>query len=146
MALFKQLVSTVKGHKEFEKFWFCGGSIDPCFYVKKSTKPILYVALYIDDNLMIGNSATIDDAILALKNKGLVLKIMEGLQDYLSYKIKISDDKKHAWLGQPHLIKNLKSKFGKLINKVQSCKAPGTPKFLIIRPTEDIKKILIENQ
>ena len=67
-------------------------------------KGIIYVALYVDDNLMIGDSAMIDDAILALKNKGLVLKTVEGLQDYLSCKIKISKDKKCAWLGQRHLI------------------------------------------
>ena len=45
---------------------------------------------------MIGDKATIDDAILVLKNKGLVLKIMEALQDYLSCEIKISDDRKRA--------------------------------------------------
>ena len=95
---------------------------------------------------MIGNSATMDDAILALKNKGLVLKIVEGLQDYLSCEIKISNNKKHAWLGHPHLIKNLKSKFEKLVNEVRSHKTPGTPKLLIVRPAEDITKILMEDQ
>ena len=120
---------------------FIGGNIDPCLYVKKSTKGIVYIALYVDDNLMIDDIAAIDDAIVALK-----LKILEGLQDYLSCKIKISNDKKHAWLGQSHLIKNLESKFGKLVNKVWSHKTPGTPKFLIIRPTKDIKKILVEDQ
>ena len=75
---------------------FFGGSIDPCLYVKKSAKGIVYVALYVDDYLMIGDIAAMDDAIKALKNKGLVLKIVEGLQDYLSCKIKFSDDKKHA--------------------------------------------------
>ena len=63
---------------------------------------------------MVENIAAIDNAIEALKNKGLVLIIVEGLQDYLSCKIKIPDNKKHTWLGQPHLIKNLESKFGKL--------------------------------
>ena len=58
---------------------FIGGSIDPCLNVKKSAKGIVYMALYVDDNLMIGDSATIDDAILVLKNKGLVLKIVEGI-------------------------------------------------------------------
>ena len=88
-----------------------GGSIDSCLYVKRSAKGIVYIALYVDDNLMVANKAAMDDAILALKNKGLVLKVVEGLQDYLSFEIKISDDTKRAWLGQPHLIKNLKSKF-----------------------------------
>ena len=54
---------------------------------------------------MIDNSAKVDDAILVLKNKVLVLKLVEGLQGYLSCEIKISKDKKRAWLEQPHLIK-----------------------------------------
>ena len=68
-------------------------------------KGIVYLALYVDDNLMIGDIATINNTIEALKNKWLVLKIVEGLQDYLSCKTKFSYDKKQAWLGQPHLIK-----------------------------------------
>ena len=39
---------------------FLGGSIDPCLYVKKSAKGIVYVALYVDNNLMICDSAMID--------------------------------------------------------------------------------------
>ena len=57
---------------------------------------------------MVGGVEAIDDAISSLKENELVLKIMEGLQDYLSCKIKFSKDKKRAWLGQPHLIKNWK--------------------------------------
>ena len=95
---------------------------------------------------MVGNIATIDNAIEALKSKGLRLKIVEGLQDYLSYKIKFSGNKKHAWLGQTHPIKNLENEFGGPVNHIQSHKAPNTPKFLIVRPTEEIKKILIKDQ
>ena len=84
---------------------------------------------------MVGDIAAIDDAIEALKSKGLVLKIMDGLQNYLSCEIKISDNKKRAWLGQPHLIKNLENKFGGLVSKVWHHKTSHTPKFLIIRPT-----------
>ena len=71
---------------------------------------------------------------------------MEGLQDYLSCKIKFSDKKKHAWLGQPHLINNLENKFGGLVNHIQSHKTPSTSKFLIVRLMEEIKKISIEDQ
>ena len=35
---------------------FVGGNIDPCLYVKKSMKGIVYIALYVDNNLMIGDS------------------------------------------------------------------------------------------
>ena len=89
------------------------------------------MTLYIDYNLMVGNIAMIDDTIKALKNKGLVLKIVEGLQDYLSCKIKFSNDKKNAWLGQPHLIKNMEEKFGGLVHDIWSHKTPGMPKLLI---------------
>ena len=64
---------------------------------------------------MIGDIVTIDDAIEALKNEGLVLKMVERLLDYLSCEIKFSNDKKQAWLGQPHLFKNLEKKFGRLV-------------------------------
>ena len=40
----------------------------------------------------------------------------------------------------------MKSKFEKLIEDVWSHKTPGTPKFLIVRPTEDYKKVLVEDQ
>ena len=96
---------------------------------KKSTKGIIY-----------------NNAIEALKNKVLVMKIMDGLQDYLSCEINISDDNKCALLGQPHLIKNLENKFGRLVKKVQSHKTPCAPKFLIVRPMEEIEKILIKDQ
>ena len=68
---------------------FVRGSINPCLYMMKSAKGKVYIALYVDNNLMIGNMATLDNAIDALKNKGLILKIVEGLQDYLSCKNKV---------------------------------------------------------
>ena len=61
-------------------------------------KGIVYVALYVDNNLMVDSIAAINGAFDALKNKGLVLKIMEGLQDYLSCDIKFSNNKKHSSL------------------------------------------------
>ena len=84
---------------------------------------------------MIGGSAMIDDAILALKNKGLVLKIMEGFRQ-----------QKACLVGTAPLDLNLKSKFGELINRVWSHKTHSTPKFLMVRPMEYIKKISMEDQ
>ena len=43
----------------------CDSSIDPCLYVKKSAKGIVYVVLYIDDSLMVGNIAATDNTIEA---------------------------------------------------------------------------------
>ena len=82
-----------KAVKILKNSGFVGSNVNPCLYIKKSVKGIVYVALYVDDNLMLGN---MNNASAALKSKGLVLKIVEGLQDYLSCKIKISVDKKRA--------------------------------------------------
>ena len=98
-------------------------------FVKKSAKGVVYIAVYLGDNLMVGNIAAIHDAIEALKSKGLVLKIMVELHFFLSCKIKISDDKKHAWLGQPHLIKNSENKFGWLDNEFKVTKLQVPPSF-----------------
>ena len=69
------------------------------------------VALYVNENLMIGNMATLYNVIEVLKNKGLVLNIVKGLRDYLSSKIKFFEDKKRAWLGQPYQIKNMEKSY-----------------------------------
>ena len=82
-----------------------GGNVDPCPSVKKSEMCIVYVALCLDYNLMIGDMEAIDDAITALKENGLLQKVMEGLHDYLSCEVKFLADKQRAWLGQSHLIK-----------------------------------------
>ena len=103
---------------------------------------IVYVALYIDDTLMISGVEAINNTITALKEHGLVLKIMEGLQDCLSYEVKFSMNKKRAWLEQAHLIKN----FSNHVKNSLSLKTPGIPRFSIIRPMNKSEKIATENQ
>ena len=70
-----------KAIKILKNSGFIGGNIDPCLFVKKSAKDIVRRALYVDDNLMV-DVKVIDDAILALENNGLLLKVMEELQGY----------------------------------------------------------------
>ena len=135
-----------KGNQNFKEFRFVGGNVDPCLNIKKSTKGIVYIALYVDDNLMVGDIKAIDDAIAALKNNGLVLKIVEELQDYLSYKVKFLMDKKRGWLGQAHVIKNLEKKYGKCVHDVQSHITLGMPKFLIGRPMVESERNSTEDQ
>ena len=88
----------------------------------------------------------IDSAITALKSNGLILKVVEGLQVYLSCQIKFSKDKKRAWLGQPHLIKNMEKNFGEDLQDVWSHKTSGMPKLLIVRPMIGSEKNSTDNQ
>ena len=50
-------------------------------FVKKRERGIIHVAFYVDDSLMMGDVEATDKVITALKENGLVLKIMEVLQD-----------------------------------------------------------------
>ena len=138
------LVQAVRQYykKDIKNLVFLGGNVDPCLYTKKSAKDTVYKALYVDDNIMICVIEAIDGAISALKENGLGLMIMEGMQDYLSCEIKFSMNKKRAWLGQPHLIKTLDKKFGKCVKDVCNHITQGVPKFLIVRPTVERRRFL----
>ena len=85
-----------KAVEVLKKLGFIQGNVDPCLNVKKCKKGIVCDPLYVDDNFMIKDSKAISDAIKALKENGLVLKIMEGLHDYLFFEVKFSTDKKRA--------------------------------------------------
>ena len=72
-----------------------------------------------------------------MKKHGLMLKIEDDLKDYLSCEIQFSKDRTKAWLGQPHLISNLESKFGNDVKKLREYKTPGTPNLNMVRNTDD---------
>ena len=50
------------------------------------------------------------------------------------------------WLGQPHLLRKLKDKFGYMTNGLQVYKTPGTPNQGIVRPANEDEKVSIEEQ
>ena len=95
-----------KAIKILKKIGFTGGNVNPCLYVKMSKKVIVYVELY----LMIGDIGDNYDAITALMEYVLVLKVVEGVQDCLSCGVNFSIKKRRKLLGQPHFIKNLEKK------------------------------------
>ena len=70
-------------------------------------KGIVYVALYINDNLIVGNPEAMDEAVKLLQENRLVIKAIDGLQNYLSCKEKFSQNKKRAWLAQHNLFESL---------------------------------------
>ena len=75
---------------------------------------VVHWVLYIHSNFMIGDIATINEAIKALKSKRLDLQIVKGLWVSFSCKVKLIEDKKRDWLGQPHLM-NVEKKFSRLV-------------------------------
>ena len=128
------------------KIGFEGGDVDPCLYVRKSEKGIVFIAIYVDDNLLVRDEAAINETLKLLQKEGFDLKIEDNLEDYLSCSIHFSKSGSEAWLGQPHLIANLNRKFGKLVEKLRVCKTPGTPGYGVSRPTDDEQMISMAEQ
>ena len=64
--------------KFFKNLGFVEGNVDPCLYIKKTVKHVVYVAPYIINNLMVGDVVAIEKTISALKSNQLELKIMDG--------------------------------------------------------------------
>ena len=128
-----------------KKIGFTGGDVDPCLFVRRSSKGICFIAIYVDDNLLVGHPAAIEETIELLKENGLVLKVEDDLHDYLSCEIQFSPDKKKAWLGQPHLINKLEKKFGNQVTGKRQYLTPGTPGLNQIKE-EDQSKLLSKEQ
>ena len=83
---------------------------------------MVYIALYIYVNSIVGNHEATDEAIEILQKYGLGFTVVEGLQNYFFCGVKFSMDKKIGWLGQPHIMECLEKKFGEQNKKVQTHK------------------------
>ena len=73
------------------------------------------------------------------------MKVEDDLSNYLSCKIIFDKEKKKAWLGQPHLIKNLETKFGASVNGLQRYGTPGTPGQGIRRIVDGPGKLSVDD-
>jgi hypothetical protein len=98
---------------------FKGQVVDPCSTTRQNNKGILFIGLYLDYCYCCGHKDAIVDMIQQLKVSGFDIKVEDNLMDYLSCNIIFDKGKMKAWLGQPHLIKNLEKKFGELIANLQ---------------------------
>ena len=119
-----------------QRIRFEGGNVEPFLYMNRDKHGLIYKALYVDDNLLIRDKKTIDHTIKAHKKAGLVLKVYDSLEDYLSCEIKFTNNSQSAWLGQPHLIGKLKNKFGDKVKKLQIYRTPGTSGLNIVHNSD----------
>ena len=103
------------------------------------------MAIYVDDNLIVGHHEAIDDTIYLLKQNRVILKVEDDLSDYLSCEIVFSTNRRKSWLGQPHLLATLK-KIGKVVGYLRSTKTPGTPNFRVVLPTHGNDKFSDDNR
>jgi hypothetical protein len=119
-VFYKKLVLALKG------CGFQGNSVDPCLWTKYTEHGIVFVGIYVDNCIVTGNENGINDIIDGLKAYKFGLKITNDLKDYSSYRILTDYERKKTFLMQPHLINNLKGKFGKEVNNLSDYGTPGT--------------------
>ena len=77
------------------------------FFMRRSKNGTVFIAHFVDGNLMIGDGVAIDEAIVQLKKNGLDLNIEKKLTDYLSCNILFETEKNKAWIGQQGLVKKV---------------------------------------
>ena len=74
-----------------------GEDVDPCLYMKRDKNGLIYVVLYVYDNLIIGNDKPTNKTIKALKRASLVFKVYDSLEYYLSCEINPWIENQHGW-------------------------------------------------
>jgi len=152
LLLVKTIYGLVQSAREYfrkfitilKKIGFTGGTIDPCLMMRKNQHGIVYIAIYVDDCLLLGDKKAIEKVVEDVKKEGLNVKIEESMGDYLSCNIKFNKDKTKAWLGQPHQLKKLESTFGKLVEGMPKYKTPGTPNMNVMRPEKEDDEVVSE--
>jgi hypothetical protein len=112
------------------------GSVDPCLWTKYTEHGIVFVGIYVDGCLVIGNEKGINDLINGLKSYKFGLTIATDLKDYLCCRILTDYERRTTFVIQAHLINNLKEKFEKEVNNLSDYGTPGIRTFEIVRPTD----------
>ena len=136
----KKLIEILK------RIGFVVNKADPCLLMRKSEKGIVYIGLYVDDCLCIGDKEAINEVLELMKREGLSLKVEENLTDYLSCELTFDKKKEKAWLGQPHLIEKLRKKFGEEVQDMQRYRTPGTPGHGILRKVNEDQVLEVLDQ
>ena len=98
---------------------------------RENENGICMIAIYVDDNYLVGDQDAIDEATNQLKEK-FSIKIEDEQNDYLGCEFHMSEV--GGWLGQPHIIKALEMKFGDILKNSKAYATPGTPGFTFVKP------------
>ena len=133
--------------KQFVKFLesigFKKSVIDPCLLFREDKNGTVYLGLYVDDVLLIGDSKAIDAAIKDVKLK-YSIKELGRMYEYVGCTI-IPDTEK-LYMIQPDLIKKMCISFKNQIENLQKYNTPSAPGECVIRPKEEDELISEDEQ
>ena len=132
--------------QKLKEIGFKQSAADPCLMMWESELGRVFIAIYVDDCYCVGDKEGIDLLCELLQKKtdtveAFSITVEENTSDYLSCEVVFSSDRKRAWLGQPHLIRNLAAKFWEDVKMLKVYRTPGTPGVMLRRVGGDITKV-----
>ena len=136
----KKFVDTIKK----QPFGFTVSPADPCMLFKENNLGICIIIMYVDDMLIIGKRAQIQEFATMIQ-KEFSVKIQHNLADYLGCEFHMNKEKTKGWLGQSSIIKSLEQKFGERAMKERLSMTPGTPRFIARRLENKEDKVNAED-
>jgi hypothetical protein len=79
--------------------------------------------------------------VVGVKRNGFNLKVENSLKDYLSYHV--IEDKKlnQTMILKSNFINNSRDKFRNEVLEKRTYRTPGTPRFKVFRPDQDLERI-----
>ena len=106
--IWKKFVETIKK----EPFGFTVSPADPCMLFKENNLGICIIIMYVDDMLIIGKKAQIQEFATMIQ-KEFSVKIQHNLADCLGCEFHLAKEKTKGLLGQPSIIKSLEQKLAR---------------------------------
>ena len=129
LMLNKLIYGLVQAARQYHKQWtevlvnklnFEQSAADLCLYHQNG----LYIGTYVGKNILIGSEELVNKFVKKLKNEDLTVTVNRGVSDYLSCEIVLDQERKRGWIGQPHMIKKIKSKFKEEVKNVCKVSTP----------------------
>ena len=119
---------------------------DPCLFIKDNKNETKsFIAIYVDDGGIFSTEENIKEVLTEL-SKTFMVKDLGKMETFLGCKIIENEEKDTIYIHQPKLIKNLKSTFGKYVEKMMPHTTPANPLHGIIRPKKEDQLISSEYQ
>jgi hypothetical protein len=113
---------------------FTRSLVDPCLFYRTNEKGTVYLCLYVDDILCIGDTEAINFAVEEVQ-KTYKIKDMGRMHEYVGCTVTTKDNK--IILSQPDIIKKLEANFGEEVKGLSTYRTPSAPHQVLVQPSTD---------
>jgi Reverse transcriptase (RNA-dependent DNA polymerase) len=128
VVLLKSMYGLVQAARQFflkfgkilKKVGFEQNRLEPCLFHKRVGDHMVLVSIHVDDCYVIGKPESIEQVVKDIENEGLKLKVEFNTKDYQSCKIMFDKSENCAWLGQPHQVTKIATRYSELVKGCQT--------------------------